>query len=464
MKNIKSYGLRPLALNAACLFLFCLAIASPAVAQSDKAYKLPNIDLSHWKVTLPIGDQKPIEVSPPEILDYATDAALKPFMYNDSTDGSIVFYTYPGATTGNTKYSRTELREQMVPGDNNTNWTFAQGGRMKGTLSVPEITKKADGKYDRTIIMQIHGRLTNEQKELIGQKDNNAPPILKIYWHNGYVRVKTKVLKDINATGKAILATDAWGDDEGYNFPQYVGHEPFTLEVIVTDGRMEIKLNDGKPKVYESIHMRKWGVFENYFKAGNYFTSLDPKAYAYVKYYALEVDHNVQAPEKAEKKKKNKKAKPAKVRILNGGFDQAGDQEYRDYWINKAFGGAVQITSKPVQAGEKAGKLPAIGDRIAYQLVSVEKNKDYELSFYYTLKTSPKGLLRATILAGEVSSKSQIENGAIVSEVFENQSANNEYVRAVVKFNSGDNDKVGILMANENVECRFDSFQIKESK
>ncbi|UXX78269.1 polysaccharide lyase family 7 protein [Reichenbachiella carrageenanivorans] len=465
MVNIKkSNDLRSIVLKVTYLSLFCLVIASHAWAQSGKDYKLPNIDLSHWKVTLPIGDKKPIEVSPPEILGYATNAELKPFMYNDSTDGSLVFYTYPGATTGNTKYSRTELREQMVPGDNNTNWTFAQGGRMKGTLSVPDISKKADGKFDRTIIMQIHGRLSNEQKELIGQKDNNAPPILKIYWHNGYVRVKTKVLKDINATGKAILATDAWGDDEGYNFPQYVGHEPFTLEVLVTEGRMEIKLNDGKPKVYENIHMRKWGVFENYFKAGNYFTSLDPKAYAYVKYYALEVDHNVQAPVKVEKKKKKKKEKSSKVRILNGGFDQAGEQEYRDHWINKSLGGTVQITSKPVQAGEKAGKLPATGDRIAYQLVSVEKNKDYELSFYYTLKTSPKGALRATILAGDVNSKAQIENATIVSEVFDNQSANNEYVRAEVKFNSGDNDNIGILMANENVECRFDSFQIRESK
>ncbi len=49
--------------------------------------------------------------------------------------------------------------------------------------------------------MQIHGRLTNEQRDLIGQKDNNAPPILKIYWENGKIRVKTKVLKNLSATG-----------------------------------------------------------------------------------------------------------------------------------------------------------------------------------------------------------------------------------------------------------------------
>ena len=52
-------------------------------------YFLPHINLNNWKVTLPIGN--PTEVEPPEILDYANMELLKPFMYNDSTDGSIVF-------------------------------------------------------------------------------------------------------------------------------------------------------------------------------------------------------------------------------------------------------------------------------------------------------------------------------------------------------------------------------------
>lgn len=279
---------------------------SLAFAQSEADYKLPNIDLSHWKVTLPIG--KPIEVEPPEILDYASNEVLKPYMYNDSTDGSLVFYATPGSTTRNTKYSRCELREQMQPGSNSVNWTFAQGARMKGTLAVAEISKQANGKFDRTIVMQIHGRLTNEQKEFVGQKDNNAPPILKIYWDKGYVRVKTKVLKDLTADDTQILGKDAWGDDPGYNFPLKVGNDPFTLEVIVSQGRMEVILNEKYSKVYQNIHMRRWGVFENYFKAGNYLQSNDPGAFAKVKYYTLELDHSAEPaakPKKKEKKEKN---------------------------------------------------------------------------------------------------------------------------------------------------------------
>jgi len=250
---------------------------------------LPDIDLSGWKVTLPIGD--PTEVHPPEILDYANNSLLKDFMYNDGSDGSLVFYTYPGASTANSSYSRTELRELLPPYDGKTNWTFPEGGRMKGTLKMDEISKDDDGDYHRTIIMQIHGRLTDEQRDLIGEDDNNAPPMLKIYWRDGYVRVHTKVLNDLDATYEEMLETSAWGNATAVNFDEYVGFEPFTLEVIASDGRMEITLNDEQTLVYDDIHMEKWNVFTNYFKAGNYLSSQDPDAFARVKYYDLEVSH-----------------------------------------------------------------------------------------------------------------------------------------------------------------------------
>lgn len=259
-----------------------------------KKYKLPNIDLSHWSVTTPEKNKKggAMNIEPPEILDYATDERLLPYMYNDSIKGTLVFYAFPSnATTANTKYSRSELREQMVPGDNNTNWTFADGAYMKGKLAIEDISRADNGKYHKVIIMQIHGRLTNEQRDLIGQKDNNAPPILKIYWQDGKIRVKTKVLKDVNATGEALLHEDAWGDDEGFNFEQKVGFRKFVLEVKVSDGKMVIALNKNEYKVYEGVHMEKWGIFENYFKAGNYFQSRDKGSYAKVKYYDLEVKH-----------------------------------------------------------------------------------------------------------------------------------------------------------------------------
>ncbi|MGB3467109.1 MAG: polysaccharide lyase family 7 protein [Cyclobacteriaceae bacterium] len=257
-------------------------------------FEVPEIDLNNWKVTLPIprSDGKPLEIEPPEILDYATNDTLLPFMYNDSTDGSLVFYTYPGTTTTNTSFSRTELREQMVPGSNNVNWTFAQGGRMKGTLSVPEISTESDGEPHRTMVMQIHGRLTNEQRDLIGEDDNNAPPMLKIYWQDNKVYVRTKQLKDVNASYEEMLSTSAWEDDDGTFFTREVGTEKFTVEVIAEDGKMTITLDEEETIVFDGIHMEKWGIFENYFKAGNYLQTRDEGSFARVKYYDLTISHD----------------------------------------------------------------------------------------------------------------------------------------------------------------------------
>ena len=296
--------------------IFCLSIFLTAYAQVDipdanksevkttktkkkkkkkkKKVRLPDIDLSHWKVTLPVNNDKgkPYEIEPPEILDFANNEVAKPYMYIDSTKGAIVFHAKPtSSTTKNTKYSRSELREQMVPGSNSTNWTFAQGGIMKGKLSVTNVTRDSDGKYHRVIIMQIHGRLTNDQKELIGKDDNDAPPILKIYWDKGKIRVKTKILKNPNATDNAILYKEAWTDDDGFNFEQEVGFRKFILEVKVSDGKMVIVLNNNEYAVYDSLHIKKWGVFENYFKAGNYLQTRDEGASAKVNYYELEVSH-----------------------------------------------------------------------------------------------------------------------------------------------------------------------------
>ena len=262
--------------------------------KKKKKVKLPNIDLSHWKVTLPVAKSngKPYEIDPPEILNFATNEIAKSYMYIDSTRGAIVFHAMPtNSTTTNTKYSRSELREQMVPGDNSVNWTFAQGGILKGKLAVKEISKDTKGKYHKVIIMQIHGRLTNEQRDLIGQKDNNAPPMLKIYWQNGKIRVKTKVLKFAGLSGNALLHEEAWGNDDGFTFKEEVGTGKFTLEVKVSDGKMVIVLNNTDYKVYENIHMKKWGIFENYFKAGNYFQSRDEGSFARVNYYELSVSH-----------------------------------------------------------------------------------------------------------------------------------------------------------------------------
>ena len=72
---------------------------------------------------------------------------------------------------------------------------------------------------------------------------------------------------------------------------QEVGFRKFTLEVKVTQGKLLIILNNNEFKSYENVHIKRWGIFENYFKAGNYLQSRDEGAFAKVNYYSLEVKH-----------------------------------------------------------------------------------------------------------------------------------------------------------------------------
>ncbi len=249
------------------------------------APSITQVALDHWKLTLPT--DKDADGNADEYVypfDYHTNNHISPYLY-DSPDGALVFFcSYSGIATPNSKYSRTELREQLVPGDNTTNWTLDQGGTLSGTLKVPEISTG-----HRTIIMQIHGRLSHAQKTLLGTDDSDAPPLLKVYFQDSKIRVARKVLVDENSSDLQILEKTAWVDDEAFYFDQKVNDNTFDLQIIVSSGRMEIKLNE-ESKVYEDTHLQKW-PFENYFKAGNYLQSTEQGAYAQVWFYSLNVSH-----------------------------------------------------------------------------------------------------------------------------------------------------------------------------
>ncbi|MBB4079572.1 PKD repeat protein [Lewinella aquimaris] len=149
--------------------------------------------------------------------------------------------------------------------------------------------------------------------------------------------------------------------------------------------------------------------------------------------------------------------------IMNPGFDVEGEDSYRDHWRNGDLGGTIQITSSPVHDGEKAAKLPSDGSRIGYQLIKVEANKEYTVSFYYTLKTSPEGSLTVAILTSGVDDPEDVGAGTLASVTVNDQSSASDYVLASVTFESGDNTEVAIFFSNTGAEGRVDSFTIVEN-
>ena len=263
----------------------------------DQSNSFAQIDFSHWKVTLPVDENNngsPDEYQPAQLVNYGYQniEALQPFMYDDVDDVSLVFYTYPGATTTNSSYSRTELRELINPNNSRENWTLAQGGTMTGSLkvgSVSENTESSDD-YHKIIVMQIHGIISIEDMEEHGFSSNNGPPLIKIYWKDGFVWSHKKSLVDESTDGDDLLenSTDVWYDiKENLG---YVGFDQFDFKIVATDARIEVQLNDDEPYIYEDISLDKW-PFENYFKAGNYLTTTHPDAFSYIKYFSLEISH-----------------------------------------------------------------------------------------------------------------------------------------------------------------------------
>ena len=134
----------------------------------------------------------------------------------------------------------------------------------------------------------------------------------------------------------------------------------------------------------------------------------------------------------------------------------------RDCWRNSALGGVIQITSGPTVTGSQAAKLPSDGSRIGYQRVMVEPNTIYNVSFHYTMKTSPEGSLTVSVLDGStLTDISQVAGATLASITVNDQTDANAYIRESVTFNSGGRSEVAIFFSNVGVECRLDDFSIE---
>lgn len=256
-----------------------------------------NIDFSNWKVTLPVDENNngsPDEYQPSTLINggYRTNASILPFMYDDVDDQSIVFYTYPEVSTTNSSYSRTELRELINPSNSKENWTLNEGGVMEGRLNLVDISEdnNSSNQYHKTIVMQIHGIISQSDMDTHVFTSNNGPPLIKIRWINGFIWSYKKSLVDTSTSGDDLLdVTSATWVDESTNMG-YVGFEPFDFKITASSGKLELQLNNLTPLIYEDASLAKW-PFENYFKAGNYLGTTDANAFSYVKYYQLNINH-----------------------------------------------------------------------------------------------------------------------------------------------------------------------------
>jgi len=251
------------------------------------AQQAESIDLSHWKLELPSG----YTASEWKLSNFQKDRFAKPFFYIDSIDGALVMEAYPVmGTKSKAKYTKTSLREQMIPGESNENWSMIEGGVLVTDFQVVKMSKENPKKYHRTILFQIQGRTTEEQEEEYDLEKAINLPMLTVYWQDERIKVQRKVLKNGAAMEKELVMKDSWENDAGRYFNKKIGFEKAHIEIKVEEGRVEIQLDDQKPIVYRDTNIRKWPL-DNYFNAGNYLQTKSVVAHAIVKYYKLQVTH-----------------------------------------------------------------------------------------------------------------------------------------------------------------------------
>ena len=142
--------------------------------------------------------------------------------------------------------------------------------------------------------------------------------------------------------------------------------------------------------------------------------------------------------------------------------------KYNEDWDSRDFGGTgiIQITGSPVHTGAKASKYPSDGTRSAYQVVTVEANKNYTVTYYYTMKTSPVGSLTVAILGDgstDLNGTTGVTAGVIETQTVNDQSDADTYIESTISFNSGSNTEIAIYVTNVGVESRLDTFSIIEN-
>jgi hypothetical protein len=222
-----------------------------AVARAAARFPAQIIDASKWYLTLPTGPEgSPDTVDTKDLATYAS----KWFQLNDSKDGVVFTANAGGATTKNSHYPRSELRE-MINGEN-ASWDGRSGTHVMELDQA--ITKTPSTKPD-VIAGQIHG----------GEDD----------------------VMQIHLSGTRLTVKYADGDKDVVLDPSYKLGERFRVKIQSADGQVKVWYN-GKLAADLPI----FGA-ESYFKAGAYVNTnpekgADPDDVGQVVIYGLKISHS----------------------------------------------------------------------------------------------------------------------------------------------------------------------------
>lgn len=210
------------------------------------------LDLTNWKLTLPIDTPHaglPDEIKQPELASFV----LNPYFWRSG--GGVVFRAHAGgATTGNSSYPRSELREMAAGGSQNASWSNTSGSHSmiirQAITHVPDVKR-------HVVAAQIH----DGSDDVI---------MIRLEGTRLFVEGSSKDLGELDAN--------------------YALGTPYTVQIVAQDGQIYVHYNG----VLKVTYARAGAGF--YFKAGCYTQSNPPRgdapsAYGEVIIYSLQVHH-----------------------------------------------------------------------------------------------------------------------------------------------------------------------------
>jgi len=233
-----------------------------------------NFNLLYWELDTPVKDGSSVLIIPGTEL---AKGYTSEYLYTNKTDGSMVFWCpADGATTPNTKYPRSELRETPAGGD----WSLYKGtNTLTATCKVvllPAASSK--GIY----IGQIHG-----------DNSSDHPEIAKLLWsteNKVSVQIQESADPGTEKTYDFSDVTLALGEEISYVLKMTsTGTDSSELSVSVTQTSTG-KLVGSMTALFSGEY---WTKQSYYFKAGAYVQehTTNTKDAGSVQFYALTATH-----------------------------------------------------------------------------------------------------------------------------------------------------------------------------
>jgi len=297
------------------LLLLSQSISIPhnTLSQKDIGHRLDpnlapseNFDLTSFKLTIPTdldNNGKTDKISEKEL-----NKGYQSEYFYTAKDGGMVFKCpSKGATTPNSKYARSELREMLRKGDKSiktrgvtkNNWVFSSApqtdqqaagaidGEMKATLAVNHVTTTGKKNHvGRIVIGQIHSN-TDEPIRLYYRKlkDNDLG---SIYFAHEINNGDDTYYEMIGGRSSALEnPTNGISLNEKFSYTIKVIGNTLTVIISREDKKDIIKVIDMKESGYDI-----GGVYQ-YFKAGIYHinNTADDNDYAQATFYNLKISH-----------------------------------------------------------------------------------------------------------------------------------------------------------------------------